>query len=299
MAIMPGAKWRPLGKQTQPRLWNPKIVCIHTMVGYLDGTHAYFKKDGYKGTESHFGTGWDGTIVQWQDTAFTADANWRGSSNVISIENADHGGEFPRWNTNSSDVPPFSPHQVESIARILVWCHKEHGIPLRVIKNTRKGQSGVGWHSQGVPGNGLVRGGVPWSKYPGKICPGPARIAQIPQIVDRALQLARNEEDEDMPNIDEIRAVVREEALGAIRDSIPTIVDRVLNTPLRLEGATPPGVDYSSIAGSTRWAYNSRKDIIDSVADVVREETERVLSAVTVEKGGVPDGDDSTEKETA
>lgn len=190
MAKMPGVKQRPLAPvMTQPRMLSHDIVCIHTMVGSLAGTESWFFRDGYTGTESHFGTGGDGEIRQWVDTAHSADANYQGSRRVISIENADHGAEFSKWNTSGDNVPPFTPAQIEANAQIIAWAHRTYGIPLRLISNTLPGQRGIGYHAQGVPGNGLVAGGVSWSTARGKVCPGRRRIAQIPQIITRAQQI--------------------------------------------------------------------------------------------------------------
>lgn len=191
MAKMPGAIQRPLGRtMTQPRMLSFDVVCIHTMVGSLNGTESMFMQNAYTGTESHFGTGGDGEIRQWVDTAYSADANYQGSRYVISIENADHGPEFSSWNTRGDNVPAFTAAQIEANAQIIAWANKIHGIPIKLIANTRPGQRGVGYHAQGVPGNGLVSGGRSWSKSRGKVCPGRRRIAQIPQIIERAKQIA-------------------------------------------------------------------------------------------------------------
>ena len=48
---------RPLGTQSEPVIGKPRILVFHTMVGYLSSTDAMFHKDGYRGTESHFGIG--------------------------------------------------------------------------------------------------------------------------------------------------------------------------------------------------------------------------------------------------
>ncbi|MCI4013027.1 N-acetylmuramoyl-L-alanine amidase [Brevibacterium sp. ZH18] len=160
-------------------------VCLHTMVGSLAGTDAMFQKDGTTGTESHFGVGENGEIYQWVDTAYTADANYLGSGHVISIETADYGGSFGRWNTNGDNVPYWNAKQIVSIVKILQWVHETHGIPLVATKSVT--EKGVGYHAQGVPNNGLpasLRGTkYQWSKYPGKVCPGKKRISQIPEIV--------------------------------------------------------------------------------------------------------------------
>ncbi|WCE39108.1 N-acetylmuramoyl-L-alanine amidase [Brevibacterium sp. BDJS002] len=189
MAMMPGAVNRLLANQArQGRMKSYDAACLHTMVGSLAGTDGMFQKNGTVGTESHFGVGGDGTIYQWVDTKYTADANYLGSGHVISIETADHGPEFKPWNTRGDNVPAWTPAQIKAIVKILVWVHKTHGIPLRATTSVT--QKGVGYHRQGVPGNGLpshlMGTKYQWSKYRGKVCPGDRRIAQIPGIVKQA-----------------------------------------------------------------------------------------------------------------
>jgi hypothetical protein len=56
----PGARWTPLGAQTQDPMARHDIVCAHTMAGYLVSTDQYFRignGEGYRGTESHYGIG--------------------------------------------------------------------------------------------------------------------------------------------------------------------------------------------------------------------------------------------------
>lgn len=191
MARMPGAIWKPLATNfdRQPRMKAYDIFCLHTMVGTLSGTDGYFKTgngSGYAGTESHFGVGPDGTIFQWQDTDFQADANGAGNWHVISSENADMGAPFPKW--GGSDVPAWTPQQIEANARIAKWLNDVHGIPLDVIPDARPGRRGIGFHRQGVPGY-AVAGAELWSSSKGKVCPGDRRIAQVPQISRRAKEL--------------------------------------------------------------------------------------------------------------
>lgn len=193
MARYPGAQWRPLGPQTQAPMARHDIICLHTMVGSLGGTDAYFKRNGYGGTESHFGIGHDGTNYQWQDTDFRADANLDGNHRIISIETADRGAGFPDWDTNDgSQVPAWTDEQVEEIAATVAWCCTVHDIPCELISDSRPERRGIGYHRQGCRGNypdGLVPGGERWSSAAGKVCPGNARIAQIPKIVARARQI--------------------------------------------------------------------------------------------------------------
>ncbi len=192
MTRMPGVEYRPLSRtQTQPKMKRHDIVCLHTMVGTLTGTNRMFMDNGWGGTESHFGVGgkWgdgrDGEILQWQDTEFSADANYDGNSRVISIETGDN---FPQA---ASDIEPWTPKQIASIVRIVVWACKTYDIPAVQVPDSKPGRRGIAYHRQGcehsrgvgaVPGF-LVEGGERWSTRRGKECPGPKRIAQIPLII--------------------------------------------------------------------------------------------------------------------
>jgi peptidoglycan hydrolase-like protein with peptidoglycan-binding domain len=188
-SLYPHAQYRPLGPQIQPRMTRYDIVCLHTMVGSLSGTDSYFRQSGYGGSESHFGVGGNGTAYQWQDCRYTADANYRGSYRIISIETADIGPEFPKWNTNDGRaVPAWTTQQVDAIAAIIAWCHKTYRIPLELIPDSKNTRKGVGYHRQGVQGY-MVGGGEQWSTARGKVCPGDRRIAQIPTVISRAKQL--------------------------------------------------------------------------------------------------------------
>lgn len=187
MARYPGAVWRPLGEQTEPRITHPDIVCLHTMVGYLSSTDAMFKVNGYTGTESHFGVGgiWgkgdvaqqlDGVVYQWQDTRFQADANGMGNDRLISIETADNAPKLPR------DIAPWTPRQVDALVDLVAWCCREHDIPAVLIPDSRPGRRGIGYHRLGCD-PWRVAGGELWSDAYGKECPGSARIDQIKTII--------------------------------------------------------------------------------------------------------------------
>lgn len=233
MKTYPGAAYKPLGPQTEPRMTGHDIVCLHTMVGYLSSTDAYFRTAngaGYQGTESHFGVGgrWgkdgtlglDGTVWQWQDLAHQADANLDGNPTTISVETADNAAR---------PIQPWTPLQCEAIAQLLAWlcsreahaecpsswtCHRE-GIPLALIPDTKPGRRGIGYHRQGCD-PWRVNGGVKWSGSSGKDCPTEARIAQVPTVIARAIEITNHQEDDDiMATLDELRTVVRQEIMDA------------------------------------------------------------------------------------
>jgi hypothetical protein len=204
----PHATWVPLGPQTQPRMRAHDVVCLHTMAGTFAGTRATFLANGYGGTESHYGVAGSGYAEQWQDRAFTADANLDGNPRVLSIETADMGESFPRgpWSN-----PPWTQEQLVTLSKIVAWecspaahadcppswrCHRE-GIPL--VRMTNSNQRGVGYHRLGCDGNfpktGLHAGrtqrggGEKWSKALGKLCPGDARIDQVDLVIEMARKI--------------------------------------------------------------------------------------------------------------
>lgn len=153
------------------------------MVGSLTGTDSYFRADGYGGSESHFGVGYDGTVYQWQDTDYQAEANGAANARAISIETADTGTGFPKW--TGSNVPPWNEAQLRALDDLVAWCCRTHDIPLVVAPDSRRSTRGVGYHRLGVAPY-KVADGETWSSAYGKVCPGEARIKQIPGIVERA-----------------------------------------------------------------------------------------------------------------
>jgi hypothetical protein len=187
MARMPEADW--LGEHSpEMPMARYDVVCVHTIVGYAPA-HA-----------AHFSVKADGTIQQSRDTHYRSAANLDGNHRVIAIENEDHGPAFGAW--SGSNVPPLTDEQVESNGLILAWAHETHGIPLQLCPNSRPHSRGLGYHRQGIDGNftdgfhGRVDGGETWTEHFGKVCPGTARIRQLPDIL--AVAKARIEGDDDM-----------------------------------------------------------------------------------------------------
>jgi hypothetical protein len=201
MARYPDAEWRPLAKDpTHQALMDAHDgIVLHTMVGSLGGTDAFFHQDGYTGTESHFGVGPDGTVYQWTDTARTADANLEGTHRLLSIETADMGPPFEEW--TGSDVPAWTEKQLDAIAAIIAWASTEHDFPIRAMDNSKPGQTGVGWHRLGIDSSPLfqpgyrVSGGEHWSTSIGKACPGDRRIKQVPEVIARAKTILAEGDD--------------------------------------------------------------------------------------------------------
>lgn len=188
MARYPGAVWKPLGKQTQPRLVKPRIILLHTMGGgTLESTDREFRVGGYTGLESHFGVGADGEVWQWQDTDYTADADVTANAYAWSIETEDAGHAFPAW--TGSNVPAWLAPQADSIVDLVAWLCKLGDIPAVHVPDSRPGRRGIAGHRQGVNSSPAGQrgyrqpGGDLWSDVLGKVCPGDRRYAQIDSVI--------------------------------------------------------------------------------------------------------------------
>jgi hypothetical protein len=196
MARFPNASWRPLSPDwtKRPKMARYDLVILHTMVGSLSGTDGMFHRNGFAGSHSHFGVGRAGQVIQWQDTMFRSSASGTANSRSISIETADMGEGFEKWNTQDGNaVPAWTEEQVEALAQLCAWASTQCGIPLVPVTDSKPGRRGIAYHRLGVPGTKgalqSVTGGELWSSATGKVCPGPRRIAQVPRIIQRALQI--------------------------------------------------------------------------------------------------------------
>lgn len=236
--LYPAATYRPLGTQTQAPMRAHDLIVLHTMVGTLASTDAFFRAEGFTGIESHFGVGHDGTVLQWQDLDFIADAQLDANPRAISIETADVGPGFPPWNTRDGEkVPAWTGAQIEAIAHVVAWCCSRYGIPCELVPDSRPDRRGIGYHRLGVDPF-RVPGGERWSTADGKSCPGPRRIAQIPRVLDRARALMNGD---DMPLSAEDRAFfdkrfadlwdrfgVRTDPAGTTRDRLTDLYDELI-----------------------------------------------------------------------
>lgn len=257
---------RPLGRQTEPRMTTRDIVCVHTMVGYLHSTDTMFKRDGYGGTESHFGIGgtWgsdralslNGVAYQWQDTDFTADANLNGNHRVLSIETADNAPALAR------DIEPWTPAQVVTLVRIVAALCKRYDIPAQLIPDTKPGRRGLAYHAQGIDPK-RVTGGELWSSARGKECPGPARIDQFIHEVIPKVQLALNPTKVDDMTPDEMLrtkvALTSQAQVNAMNSN-----RKATDTQFKIG-------DTIDLAHFFRWGGPGQERILHSVRDVGKQ----------------------------
>lgn len=182
MAIFPGAVTDRMRPEYRTPMTRYDAVVFHVAVSealypsYAPGTHGH----GYVRR--------NGVFAQQIDTKYRAGTCFQGNYRVLGIET--QGGVI---NPNGE---PWTDEQVETLARFAAWANEVHGIPLQLMTDSKPGTRGIGYHRLGIDGNwgayaygGRVSGGELWSKNRGKICPGDAKIAQIPQIIGRARAL--------------------------------------------------------------------------------------------------------------
>lgn len=156
----------------QPAI-RPTQFIVHSIVAPWtpERTYEYWRDS--TNLESHFGLGYDGSLGQFIGTETRADANAAANlradgTGAVSLESAS--------NLQASD--PWTPAQVESLIKLGVWLHQEHGIPLRICRTADD------------PGFGYHRLFDAWNPS-AHSCPGDARIKQFreavfPGIVARA-----------------------------------------------------------------------------------------------------------------
>lgn len=193
MARHPGAIWRPItaDKGRRPMAAYNRVN-LHVAVTEAASLFGAFNKSGVP--DSHFYVRRDGTVEQYVDTGMRAFADLDGNDATISIET--QGG------VTNPDTEQWTAAQVETLAQIYAWAVRTHGIARQVAWNSQPGASshGLSWHRLGIDGRfpqlpdvragrGQRGGGMHYSKSRGKLCPGGAKIQQVPAIYARALAI--------------------------------------------------------------------------------------------------------------
>lgn len=185
----------------QPAI-RPTQFILHSIVAPWtpERTYEYWRDS--TNLESHFGLGYDGSLGQFIGTETRADANAAANrradgTGAVSLESAS--------NLQASDA--WTAAQVETLIKLGVWLHKEHGIPLRICRTADD------------PGFGYHRLFTSWNPN-GHSCPGDARVTQFknvvfPGIVARATGQTTPQENDMTPD--------QAAQLKAVRDNLLVI----------------------------------------------------------------------------
>ena len=90
---------------------------------------------------------------------------------------------------NSSE---YTAEQCERWADLFAWLNNIGANKLENMQNSLRSSHGCGVHRYGIPGYDPYdsMGGEKWTASPGKVCPGTARVRQLPGILTRAQTLA-------------------------------------------------------------------------------------------------------------
>ena len=188
MAIYPEAKKLLIPKWNKVKISRHRRMNLHVAVSESDSLYTMFSRS--NSACSHFYVAKDGSVEQYIDTAYRSASDMNGNDSTISVET--QGG------VRNPEGEPWTDAQVAALTKLWKWARDTHGIKNQVAKNTQTNDnsSGLSWHRLGVEGNFAGRkgilsvsykpGGIKYSSARGKICPGDAKILQIPGIWEAA-----------------------------------------------------------------------------------------------------------------
>lgn len=288
MAILTGAIPKIITRHDTPMArWD--AVVNHIAVSNGASLHGYFNQPG--NPTSHFYVRRSGPqgadagmadFEQYVDTRFRAPAQLQGNHRCISIET--QGGV-------GSDLDNgWTVAQVNRLAWIAAECNRLHDIPLALMPNSLPSSRGIGYHRLGVDPY-RVSGGELWSESFGKVCPGSARVAQIPTIITLARRYAAGGDDGTMAWTDADIAAVRaylktisEESLemtslfrthsvrmdNLVNKQLPDargVLDQILDNVYKTQVRTGPA-QSAQIELATNAALHMR-DVLDAVKEEV------------------------------
>ena len=177
----------------------------------------------------HFYVNREGKAYQYfpvnRPAACQVDGNYWTESGVgygfISVETWDGAGTsvWPDYNRNPSGGPAWTEAQLKTLSELAAWLHTEHGVPL--VKATGARGRGIGYHRQ-------FTNTKPYRWNSSHACPGNRRVAQVPAIISRAVELARGSAPAPAPKPseeDEL-ATAKDEILAALADARKALGER-------------------------------------------------------------------------
>lgn len=216
----PFAIHKPIPETYEQPAITPRIAILHSAGGAAE-LYGWWMNPTSKGLEAHvfvddetYIDPTDGLeyakLYQYVNIFVRADANLDANDIAVSLESAS--------TVNARE--PWSLPQVRTIIRFLVWaCTEAPTIKAQLCTGPRG--TGIGWHIMyGAPG--------PWTPARGKVCPGPARIEQVPDIIAQVQQRLTTPQPKDwfdMATKDDLRQVIREELAAASTEGGPHETD--------------------------------------------------------------------------
>ena len=182
MALIPFAKHELIAPGSNDPRIKARIGILHVDAGNVYDLHDFFAhRSG--GIEAHGHIPKDGTLFQYRDTAFQADANQDANDFALSFE------------TQGLGSGEWTDAQIAMIKRVMLWAREVHGIPLRVVDTWNDPKGGWGYHTLfGAPSH--------WTPV-SKSCPGPDRKKQFHRVLVPWMQSnPTTVQEDDMPLTD-------------------------------------------------------------------------------------------------
>lgn len=215
----------PFAKQSliRPGASDPRIEARIGIL-HVDAANAYDLEDYFRyrsgGIESHGHIPRDGSLFQYRDTAFQADANYRANDFALSFETQGYG------------TGTWTDAQISMIKRVMLWCVQAHGIPLRQVSTWNDPRGGWGYHT-------LFGAPSPWTPV-AKSCPGEDRKKQFHNILVPWMATVGDDMAGGVPNFEEriIESNTRiEEMLKAIGAKTGSNIKEALEVAQRTNDA--------------------------------------------------------------
>jgi len=175
MARYPAAIWKPIDEQYLPgtRMVAFNRVNLHVAVSEAASLLGYFNTPGKP--SSHFYVRKDGTVEQYVDTDYRAEADYEGNDTTISVET--QGGVTDAQNE------PWTSEQLTALAHLYAWAIATHGVAAKLATTSRLGEEswGLSSHRLGIDPY-RVPDGMRYSTKYGKTCPGDTKYRQVPDV---------------------------------------------------------------------------------------------------------------------
>lgn len=182
----PAAIWHSSPNRSSGVNRPPRGAVLHTAEGSFDGTVGWQMNPASQ-ISSYFVVAKDGRIAQMVDLADKAWTQGSGNPDWVGIECEGFG----------SKGEPLAPAQLESVAQIYAWLHREYGVQL-VATDDPNGH-GLGWHGMG---------GQAWGGHFG--CPGDPIKNQRGQILARVTSIIGGKPSPvTPPSEDEVQRLVK------------------------------------------------------------------------------------------
>ena len=162
---------------SDPRI-KARIGILHVDAGNAETLYGWFNGPS-GGIESHGFIKKTGTLEQYRDTDWEADANYLANPFATS------------WETQGFGEGEWTDEQLAMIKRVMRWEAKADGIPLRVCQRWDDPKGGWGFHTMFPQ----------WSNVSGKTCPGKDRIVQFNRVLVPWLRAGGQALEKPTPNI--------------------------------------------------------------------------------------------------